>query len=232
VVGAECTTDAQCGASLRCITSGSSELTGGGPAAGYCTRACTADAECQALDTRSVCGSTGGVSVCLRGCLSGEPTPTENKCLNRSTLVCDAPPRTLGEREPGVCVPQCASDVDCPGRACDLASGLCSDRASSGLAIGAPCTSDSQCAARDCQGVCTARCSAGRQNNGCGFGIRASLRAAACVLAPSGSFGDVGLCLEVCDVDADCTEPAATCSPGVFNTGRSGFCAPPSGSAQ
>jgi hypothetical protein len=72
---------------------------------------------------------------------------------------------------------------------------------------------------------------------GCGDGVSAEPRNYAC-LQPliRGTFsaegiGDVGLCVEVCDVDADCAqvESGFVCRPDdrVAAVGRAGFCLTP-----
>lgn len=253
LVGRACTEDAQCGEGLTCFTSTSNDFLGGGPAHGYCSLACNEDAQCTSIDGRSECVVTGaGASgLCIRTCRSGDPASVaENKCLGRIDLACNSEAflglaTFTGARQVGWCYPQCGSDEDCPGRRCDLARGLCVDTLTEGLPFGARCTSDQECAGRRCAGVapgeafCSAPCVFG-QPTGCGFGLSASPRGAACVvpqvqgiLSAEGA-GDVGLCGELCAEDSECEQAASrgwvcqTSANFEANFGRPGLCnAPP-----
>jgi hypothetical protein len=259
-IGAACSSDSNCAAGLRCLlasgndfgTSGSS--LSGGPSGGYCTKDCTDSAECQAIDVASDCepvSDTG--SICLRTCLSKDPTSGENKCLNRSTLACNSTAvlqleAYSSDRQDGWCLPLCGSDSDCGGRTCNLTTGLCSDTANEGLPIGAPCTADSPACAgglclpvTDTIGFCSAACrltslGAGAVS-GCGYGRTANPREAACLSPYAGvsnedseGLGDIGVCLELCDVPADCGQSGWRCviETGVEELlGRAGYCLPP-----
>ncbi len=244
-VGRKCGTDAECGEGLACLTSASDNFFGGGPANGYCTSPCQENAECDAIDSQSECFA----GLCLLTCLSQNPTSlAENKCLGRRDLACQSLAyRNLaeftGSRQEGLCFPQCGSDEDCSGRRCDLARGVCTDQAAEGQPIGSPCAQDTDCAGNRCfvlnngESACTAPCVLGHPA-GCGFGATASPREAGCATPAIGGVtgsegaGDVGLCLELCDVDADCRQAVTRgweClpRPEAEPLGRVGICSTP-----
>ena len=92
-------------------------------------------------------------------------------------------------------------------------------------------------------GTCTAHCVLGSLS-GCGYGRDAASRDAACVVpvVAAGNFsegpGDLGFCLELCDLDADCQQADAgfgcrPLSPGLATfLGRSGAGARGAGATQ
>jgi hypothetical protein len=143
-------------------------------------------------------------------------------------------------------MPQCGSDEDCGGRFCDLARGLCVSARPAGAPVGALCEANDDCLGGSCVTadstgllrICTSPCVFGPPV-GCGDGVSADPRNYAC-LSPliTGTFGigaeglgDVGFCVEICDVDADCAEVAngLVCVPDerLARLGRSGFCLTP-----
>jgi hypothetical protein len=245
-VGRKCETDVECGDGLRCFSSATNSFFGGGPAGGYCTLPCEENAQCASVDNQAQCGPGG---LCLRTCLSLNPTSLEeNKCLGRRDLVCKSlafmqQAEFTGSRQEGLCFPQCGSDEDCSGRRCDLARGICTDVAAEGAPIGAPCASDGECAGNRCfllsgnESACTAPCVLGHPA-GCGYGALANPREAGCATPAVGGVtgsegaGDVGLCLELCDVDTDCQQAATRgweClpRPEAEPFGRIGICSTP-----
>ncbi|HVZ35775.1 MAG TPA: hypothetical protein VG963_25285, partial [Polyangiaceae bacterium] len=139
-IGRSCKADADCGKGLTCFTAAGNDVFGGGAAGGYCTLNCNdTDSVCTAIDPQSACVGTGvGQAICLRTCLSQDPTSaSENKCLGRVDVVCKSPAALMqtqytGLRMTGWCFPQCNSDEDCPGRHCNLGTGVCSDTAPTG----------------------------------------------------------------------------------------------------
>jgi hypothetical protein len=252
-IGRSCTADADCGTGLTCFTAAGNNVFGGGAAGGYCTLNCNGnDSVCTAIDAQSACVGTGvGQPICLRTCLSQDPTSgAENKCLGRVDVVCKSPAALMQTQYTGLrmtswCFPQCNSDDDCPGRHCNLGTGVCSDTAPTGTEIGGRCSTNADCIGGACVQVgvddflCSAPCVFG-QPVGCGYGLSPAVREAAC-LAPlvqgflsSEGQGDLGFCAETCDVDTDCAQHAArgwacaktaTANQQLF--GRSGFCLPP-----
>jgi hypothetical protein len=229
IVGARCESDADCADGAFCMSASSDDFVGpGGPAGGYCTFSCMGDTDCTVHDPISICSpvAADGSSVCIRLCQSKDPAPGEAKCLNRSDVVC-ASVVTQGieqftaDRQLGFCAPRCGSDDDCPqGRVCHRQGGICTDMPAPGAPVGSACNIDDDCDGRACEdrvngvGVCTASCVLGSLA-GCGFGREVSSRDAACVVpvVAAGGFsegaGDMGFCLELCDVDADCQQAGA-----------------------
>jgi len=250
LVGRRCAADADCGEGLQCFTEKSGTMFGGGPAGGYCSLPCTNASACTAIDPDSDClGLTATQSVCLRTCRSQDATSlAENKCLTRPDVVCLSEAALgqadfSGSRQAGWCLPQCGSDEDCPGRVCDLQRGVCVDTPPAGLALGASCNNNMQCAGGLCvaatptEGFCSAPCVVG-QPVGCGYGPSATKRDGGCLgprvtgFLSSEGIGDTGFCVELCDVDADCVQASrgwvCTLSDGVRERfGRGGTCFPP-----
>jgi hypothetical protein len=251
IVGAACESNDDCSGGVCLRADGNDYLGAGGPAGGYCTFACSDPGgnECAAHDPQSRCVGLGPnqATYCIRTCLSKDAEPGEAKCLNRSNLVCesiaaDGVVSLAVERQDGVCVPRCGSDAECPsGRVCHRQGGICTDVRSPGAPTGSSCTLDTNCDGKACEGrvggvgTCTAECVLGALA-GCGYAHDEPLRKAACLtaLVSAGRFsegpGDLGLCQELCDVDADCLQAANgfVCRPlnaalASF-TGRSGGC--------
>jgi hypothetical protein len=254
IVGARCEGDVDCAGGAICLRASGDEYFGsGGPAGGYCTRACTDLDDCTGLDSESLCAQLGvaGGEYCIRSCRSLEPEPGEAKCLNRTDLACvsaaaDGRELFTGERQSGYCAARCGSDDECPaGRSCDAELGICTAARADGAEIGARCTLDRDCASRRCEerdrdgvGVCSALCVLGSLAS-CGYGRAASSRSAACLtpLVRGGGFaegpGDLGLCRELCDQPSDCARASEgwVCTPispaAAEFFARSGACAPP-----
>ena len=257
VVGAVCETDADCAGGGTCFqATGNAYRGAGGPAGGYCTFPCANTNECTQHDPESRCvpmGANDGL-YCIRTCLSKQAEAGEAKCLNRPNLVCvseaaDGVVPISVDRQPGYCAPRCSDDSECPiGRVCHRQGGICTDGRSPGTPIGSSCQLDTDCDGRACEdrvqissdagvqriGTCTAECVLGALE-GCGYAHDEPTRKAACItaLVSSGRFsegpGDLGLCLELCDVDSDCLQaPSFVCRPLneglVAYTGRKGAC--------
>lgn len=243
-LGAKCSSDRDCGPDLMCWPASARNFSGraGGASGGYCTAACETLDDCTAIDPTAGCSD----GLCMLGCYSGEPRPGEGKCRNRADLTCwssaalGLTPFDSTVRQSGLCLPSCGSDDDCEGRTCDLALRLCVDTPSVGAPIGAPCDSGEACAGGACQSsaagpfFCTAYCSFG--TFGCGYGRNAAPREAMCLAAAvfdatgSEGIGDVGICLELCDVAADCSQPGWQCLVTPEVQGRAGACVAAAGS--
>lgn len=245
-VGAHCQADADCESDLVCVTE---EMPGviaaGGPAAGYCTAACSSSADCAALDELSSClFRAENDGFCISRCLAG--VGGELKCTDedgarlQACTVIGQPGSTID-----VCLPRCNSNADCTGgRVCDLGvDGACVDPPSAVGAVGAACTLETQvddCASGSCQvladgrTLCAGFCSFG-SSLGCGFdNDPVDNRTAACVSPQrvDGDLGDLGQCFELCDVADDCIQAGSECvlltdPANVTRLGRDGFCDPP-----
>jgi hypothetical protein len=233
VVGRACGRSSECGKGLECWRATPDKP---GPAGGYCTAPCTNnnDLRCQALDPGSRCDPYA--RYCLRECLSKNPlNPEENKCLGRGTVVCASPSWDQNvlpplEREVGVCMPLCGSDLDCePGYHCT--DGMCGSQAWPGKAMGEKCAGAVECAGGVCLGVgafCSGFCRVG--SVGCGYDVTSPHIEAAC-LEPAQyneGLGDVGLCYALCKTTSDCKEPSFICrrfGSGSID-GKAGRCVP------
>jgi hypothetical protein len=245
----DCPTDAVTGERLlTCLVAGANEdFGGGGPQGGYCSLPCVASDDCREIDTLSTCGITNqatGASNCIALC---QPGAGQLKCgANRAQACFQADDAGMV----GGCFPLCSSDAACgPGRFCDPGGfGLCVDAAPAGGGVGAPCTQATEaadCASSICleirrddgsvlAGFCTANCTYGGFQLGCGYDAAlGGVREAACLQAryPAGRPGDLGYCFELCDADTDCTQDNWECS--LFNDpaattalGRTGQCIP------
>ncbi len=253
IVGARCDADTACEGGALCMRADDTLYLGaGGPAGGYCTLPCADTADCVALDGASSCQPIGPERslYCLRTCLSKEAEPGEAKCLNRTDVVCRSAAAAgveliAAERQAGFCEPRCGSDSECPvGTVCRMEAGICATVQAPGAEVGSGCRLDTECQGRSCEdrvnevGTCTSPCVVGSLA-GCGYARDDSAREAACVtpVVRGGGFsegpGDLGFCLEVCNVAADCLRAAEgfVCRP--LNQalaeffGRAGVCAPP-----
>jgi len=242
LTGANCEDDADCRDGLFCLTSSSSAVRGEGPSGGSCVADCARDESvCEALDADTTCvllddGGTASVlddvAFCLQKCTLGPAAKSDDKCRARVDQVCSEGVAGSGE---GYCRPACRSDIDCAERRCDLRTGLCSDEAPSGDAIGSACDP----AASTCAGGCIdhgsnwAECSGVCRLNTPGCGQQVSSGPPYdfwCYLDPSnvGGDGDLGYCTHVCDCDDDCAREDAVCEPNkslANDTGRAGLCA-------
>jgi hypothetical protein len=248
--GLACETDDDCLGGLTCIpsTSATNPFGPGGVQRGICTSVC-ADGQagsdaCQAVDSLSECilfqqAATEG--FCLPLCLVG--VASAQRCGGRVDMACIQSMGIDPTGQVGLCRPLCSSDIDCGGRSCDLGTGFCVDAlpARGPGVIGAACnaaTAMTDCISGRCldleadgSGFCTAACVLGSPA-GCGFEQAAATRDAACFpTSQAAVLGDRGVCVELCDVEADCAQASYTCSPltaqGQTVLGRVGSCIPP-----
>ncbi len=230
--GASCSTTADCDdPMLTCLMDDG--LSGGGPAGGLCTRACTSDTQCLELSNDAYCiDFDTNASYCVQGCITGGAGVP--KCQSRTDLSCTllgllptntscastddclsgqlcstSAPRVCGDIVTG-CLPTCGGDFDCgSGQFCDFSTGLCTDSEPSGLPIGAPC--DPNAATDPCNGFCV----------------------------PSDSTGNEGSCAAFCSFssaftgcgwdgtglpDAGCLFPTILSPPGDLGAGNVGIC--------
>lgn len=237
-LGRACESDNDCDG-LHCVTQDGDEWYGS-PVGGYCTLECDGGgvAACEAAGGKCIPGYVAHPSVtepCLLTCpderepLSGEFDPA--LCHGRQELACTTA---------GACRPQCHSDAECGSRSCSLDTGLCMDEPPTGLPIGSECVEQipDDCDGWCIKGICTADCTWGtaRRPGGCGS-EPSGPQDAACVSRLVGgwettSWGDIGLCAQLCDCASDCRHPDLKCRqmdeyPDVF--GREGVCAPDTG---
>jgi len=205
-IGTSCTSDAQCGAGLKCATV-ANELFGAnsGPAHGMCTMPCDPNlrsADCAAVEPGSGCVDFGSAAApagyCLESCVpGGNATDAVSKCSGRFDVACV----NLGSvAQPApFCLPQCISDADCgTGLFCDKGIGLCTSVKPAGDPTGTVC--DPNAATTTCQSFCL----------------------------PDDDAGTTGRCAEYCSVGVPCMFTGTT--PGGFcvgsGTGDLGFCEP------
>lgn len=242
LIGAACASDANCRTGLECVTADSTLINGEGPSGGMCLARCLPDHDfCQGLDARSSCvvlsdsgtpqDRADDIAYCLPGCTIGTQPNELDKCRGRVDLVCSE--SALGSGV-GFCIPACRSDRDCPARSCNLRTGLCSDRAPGGDAIGAACDSnDSDSCSGGCiphgggYAECSGVCSYGTV--GCGQDESSLPLAYYCYLDPATASGngDLGYCAKLCDCDDNCGRSDAVCEPRptlTSKTGRNGVC--------
>jgi hypothetical protein len=249
-LGGTCRANSDCVAGLSCIKS-SDDLGArpGGVGNGLCTADCTVNANacaafggiCVAIDITS--GGAVTKATCFESCAIGPNPPGAPafKCHGRLDAACE--PLNQAETLFG-CVPLCVTDADCGSRKCDAASGLCVDAPMTGKPLGSGCTIvrgelNTECAGGLClpidsapdastsnPGICTALCRLGTQE-ACGYRVTpldAGPPVGACVL-PWGdtgyNTGDLGLCLQLCDVAGDCRYQASnwTCRTDIVLNG-------------
>jgi hypothetical protein len=244
MVGAECHTNADCGeAALTCLTTTGRGMFNGGPAGGLCVADCAVDSSvCATIDPSSTCveitGSNTSAAYCLEACtIAVDPS---GKCHGREDLACDDGNSTTGD---GFCRPACRNDADCGTRVCNFGNGVCVDASAitGTLPIGSPC--DPSATTDPCAGLCVALtdddagpgvcgglCTLGVV--GCGTDEDApGTPQASCLFGfttSDGDVGDLGLCGQLCDCDADCTAYQRVCRPfdadEAQDVGRPGYC--------
>lgn len=237
LVGAACTQDADCSQAppfpLICVTnqangfpgitaSGSTLQPVGGPAGGYCSRACGGDGEC-GVGARCLNHSSG--AFCYAGC---DRAQREAQCVGGGPQACAATDDGAGS----ACYPLCQSHEQCgAGRFCDPSSGLCvAQRREAAGGVGAPCsvtTQEDDCQSGLClydlgtgEGICTALCRSGETSCGAAGGEPAL---GSVCLSYDVSPGAVGWCAPLCDTGADCSS-GAICRLGSPVAGRPGIC--------
>ncbi|WP_437876333.1 hypothetical protein [Sorangium sp. So ce513] len=221
-LGSACTEDADCGPEGICVPESAEE---GGPSGGYCTTACAKDSDCEGE------GSACFEGMCYLGCILGEPEITSLdadldpfKCHGRDELRCE-------EVDAGVtvCMPNCGSDSQCPGRSCDPRSSLCVDTPNPGLPLGAEC--DASAEEDPCAGWCVRfPGNVGACTQFCGFG--GDLLESDCGGLLNGiclyqfteevGAGDFGACTKACRAHDDCVLPEGRCVD--FGLPTNGFC--------
>ncbi len=240
-LGLACAADGDCGAGLTCLTAAgvNPAFAGGGPANGYCSKACTTDDDCPG-NTSLCAGAAGGVKgVCLLTCDLGpelmflDDPLDENKCHGRDDVRCASVTTTLT-----ACLPTCGKDDQCPaGRVCDPRSAVCVDKANTGLASGSKC--DPMAMTPECAGICvnfsggTTTCSSpcalgGDITDPTAVSDCGGLEKGLCVYSPTGNgAGDFGFCAPGCSLQSDCQNTDFWCFGVGGLTGSAvdnGFC--------
>jgi hypothetical protein len=242
LLGAACDDAADCGKELVCVTSSGGAIEGGGPPRGLCTKPCAQDSVCEALDAQSSCeplGERGSARYCVERCTPGPRGLTvfdPEKCHGRPEVACSALGKSAAR---SVCMPQCNDDTHCEaGSFCHPRDGLCRKTPAQGNPVGSPCGGPNGCRG-SCIPVggsesCSEWCTEGARN-ACGrsfTGVQEQLcfLTWTALLSRGGpGVGDQGACVELCDVDADCANPAVSCVAFGFGqyeqaTGRKGTC--------
>jgi hypothetical protein len=223
-LGIQCAADGDCGAGLKCITPDAKDATfGGGPANGYCSKACATDDDCPGNASLCVGAMGGQMGLCLATCDLGpelmflDDPLDETKCHGRDDVRCSNVTTTLT-----ACVPTCGKDEQCPaGRVCDPRTAVCVDKANTGLPSGSKC--DPMAQTPECAGLCvnfsggttscSSPCALGGEItdpttvNDCG-GLEKGL----CVYSPTGNgAGDFGFCAPGCTVQDQCQNSSFFC---------------------
>jgi hypothetical protein len=239
-LGATCAADTECTSGFMCIKP-SDTLLGGGPSQGYCTMPCQGNSDCAAAGGACV-GDGVTQPYCLISCTPG--AVSADKCGGaRSDLACERLVNNAGMVTGGACYPYCATDADCGTLKCNIGTGMCVASLPEGLPIGSNCTANvdpdpclGQCyplqdGTGPVPGFCSAPCAFGRLQ-GCGYHVGAldasASVAAACALpiSSTGDIGDVGICLQMCDIDKDCLATDFGCDLGAVTTWKHGVCLP------
>ncbi len=214
-LGRACASNAECNPGLTCFLPSKSSA---GPAKGLCTTECSDAIECATFDPFATCQLLGQAQHCVEGCVPGgsESDFAPEKCHGREEVACTS----LGGGYFG-CLPTCNADTDCgAGYRCNPQTGLCQASVPSGLADGAACQDESECAG-EClaQGsimACAGRCTLGALPQ-CGWAGQGLPAEAYCFLIdpdnPSPGFGDAGHCGQLCNCDGDCLAAAMHCAP-------------------
>jgi hypothetical protein len=231
-LGVPCEQDADCQDGLVCLLPDSDVWLGGGPAHGYCSLDCTADAtRCASLDRYARCLTSTKMktaSYCFKSCLLGDPNG-DKKCFDREDVSC-----VLVEGLPA-CLPNCGGDEDCPPeRYCNHAEGVCMTGSEMGGPVGEDCdpftanTCTAYCSSLGGgYGVCSGLCVLGA-DYACGVAADETNLAGAplCVtFNPLDSPGDAGICVQRCRCNEDCDHPRAYCDFEADGaTGELGLC--------
>jgi hypothetical protein len=233
-----CTNDADCSGGLSCLTDAASDpIFGGGPAGGFCTKACNQDLDC--APAGAVCYKVDPAQPgrCTLPCTFGPPITSVDdlfaslsmdKCFGREDLRCA---KAGGA---GVCLPTCGSDSQCSGgRVCDPRLAVCVDKANEGDPIGTMCDptmTDTTCAGV-CIGfdsgvtMCSRPCVLGgvvTDTDDCG-GLDQGL----CAFRPKANGpGDAGYCTPSCTAAEDCQNPSFWCFtvPMISAQNQKGYC--------
>jgi hypothetical protein len=176
-VGAACTTATDCTGGLVCAS-------GAAIPGGYCTRSCGQDA-CPAGSTCVQYGESD--SVCFKDCDMNNPCRMGYDCVE------------------DVCVPRCTSNAGCgSGERCDVPTGRCVEAGPAPRAIGAACSTGTDCDST----TCVPLVSGGSTADGGGF-CTADCSMSAC---PGAGVCLANACGQSCTSNADCRD-GWVCTP-------------------
>lgn len=238
LLGAECVSDIECGRVLNCLKAASDDpIFGGGPAGGFCTKACDTNDDCPGLNSTCLKNGTVESGRCTLTCSIGPPLTgldqalPSTKCRGRADLRCDKV-KNIG----AVCLPTCGGDAQCgPGRVCDPRLAVCVAKPSAGLPIGAAC--DLGADPTTCAGTCipfldpdvtscSMPCVLGGTSSkppSCG----GPLSGLCAFHPPENGPGDFGYCSPSCTSHKECEQnPNFWCFsvPGVTEISGKGYC--------
>jgi len=250
-LGARCTSAADCGSSLECLSDLTNIGLSGSIAKGLCSKQCAQHSDCPGGSCASYSGTAG---VCVESCEFGPQslsTFDPNKCHGRPELACSVVDGMAA------CLPTCNNDTDCdPGQLCNPKNGLCENAAGPGAPLGSSC--DFADPLGSCRGICigvqdtsgasvgmcTQGCTVGHSGE-CGWTGSGATREGLCVFTPNEvvagggpGMGDIGFCALLCNCNGECRQPALRCYDGGGESfrlayGKQGLCAPmPAGSPE
>jgi hypothetical protein len=218
-LGSECSDDADCGASGKCLKATEDDpVLGGAPAAGYCSMECVSNDECEG----GLCLATeDGVGRCFRSCELGPDLAwlgedlDPDKCYGREDVRC----QVVNSAGDAACLPSCGSDSQCDGsRVCDPRITVCVNDPNTGTAMGSKCDPDAteETCAGNCIGFsdsddafCSSYCVLGGAVDSLDCG---GLDHGICLYAPQDyGLGDLGFCTAACTQQDDCQNPLFWC---------------------
>ncbi len=216
LIGDPCAADEECSTGLLCLREDPDFFGEGQVADGICTLRCEGQPEsCPAFQTGTTCVSVeGGPGYCLEACQAGQNVP---KCGQNSQRRC----LPLDSDNTGACLPSCLDDKACgKDKVCNQLLGLCTDTQPDGKADGETCTAPEDCAGGWCltldesDGICSSTCTFFNSSGSTGCHDSANgLGPSLCLpqFDPA-VLGDPGVCLPLCETDADCVLESWECS--------------------
>lgn len=209
---------------------------------GICTLACT---------DRTDCDDGAVYNSCLT--LTGE-TNASCQWFCRNGTDCSRPGYTCeviqgSSPAAGFCIPVCATDAECGGTAqCDTYTGRCVAAGmvgTSGGLTGEACGSNAACRSGVCRqasegtnftgfvnGYCQSLCRIPTGYNTSDFFTGDTLPTGTCpgdaICIPAGNYGtgDLGVCLDACDGNADCRSGYECLKTFGTHTFNNGYCSP------
>ena len=252
-LGTTCKTSTDCAAGLTCLAPTDKTFYGvGGAANGYCSVACTSNANCGASGSCLNIGTpTVPAGFCFLDCTPGAAAAGAQKCNNRADVACSPLADSAGNTVGAACFPTCSQDTDCPmGLKCDPLDNVCVATPHDGQPAGMHCAFDPTGQAVDpCAGFClpvgdatgktviasfcSSSCTFGSLSNcnAAGAGMPLSMGSVHGICLPlsdTPGTGDIGVCFQECDKPSDCgdkSDPALSCDLSVMAATGHGICA-------